>query len=256
MHSRDKDPHSKSPVRAVNFADDMTGLTAVLLVSIHCGYEVFVMPSFELEKYCSIVQEPRITFTNVVPRIILALAKDPIVQHYELSSLRMLTSAAAPLKKDLVEMLYRRLKIPVVQAYGLSETSPGSHNQRWDEWDKGMGSIGRPLPNMEAKIVSIDTGEEAGAEEPGEMWLRGPNVFKGYLNNPEATADALTTDGWFKSGDVGYFDEDGLYFITDRLKELIKYNGFQVAPAGKAKITSCMTKLSRCRARRTSAFSS
>lgn len=144
----------------------------------------------------------------------------------------MLTSAAAPLSKDLVQTMYKRLRIPVIQAYGLSETSPASHYSKWEEWERSMGSIGRPLPNMECKVISVDGGEEVGVGQIGEFWLRGPNVFKGYLNNPAATTESLTPDGWFRTGDVGYFDEDGMYYITDRLKELIKFNGFQVAPAG------------------------
>lgn len=190
------------------------------------------MPSFSLTPFLELVQDQRITFNNVVPRIILALAKDPSVSKYDLSSLKMLVSAAAPLTKDLVDLMYARLKIPVKQAFGLSETSPATHQQEWDEWSLSIGSIGRPAPNLEAKIVNIDTLAELPSNEVGELWVRGPNVFKGYLNNPEATKKSITDDGWFRTGDVGYVDGDGLCFITDRIKELIKYNGFQVAPAG------------------------
>lgn len=144
----------------------------------------------------------------------------------------MLVSAAAPLSKDLVDLMYARLKIPVKQAFGLSETSPASHQQEWEEWNMGIGSVGRPVPNLEAKIVDIKTLYELGPNQVGEMWVRGPNVFKGYLDNPAATKEALTEDGWFRTGDVGYVDERGLFFITDRIKELIKFNGFQIAPAG------------------------
>lgn len=208
------------------------GLTGVLHLSVYRGYEVFVMTAFEIEKFCSVVQEQRITFQNVVPRVILALAKHPIVDKYDLGSIRMMTSAAAPLSKDLTKTMYRRLKIPIVQAYGLSETSPATHYMKWEEWEQKMGSVGRLLPNQECKIVSVEGGKEVDTGEVGEFWLRGPNIFKGYHKNPAATSESITPDGWFKSGDVGYVDEDGLYFITDRLKELIKYNGFQVAPAG------------------------
>lgn len=100
-----------------------------------------------------------------------------------------------------------------------------------------MGSIGRPVANVEAKVVSIDAGTELGPGEVGELWVRGPNMFQGYLNNEAATTEAIALDGWYKTGDVGYVDENGLLYITDRIKELIKYNGFQVAPAGKLKPT-------------------
>ena len=104
--------------------------------------------------------------------------------------------------------------------------------QEWNEWSLGMGSIGRPIANMEAMIVSVDHGTELGTGEVGELWVRGPNMFQGYLSNEAATKESITPDGWYKTGDVGYVDKDGLLFITDRIKELIKYNGFQVAPAG------------------------
>lgn len=210
------------------------GLTGVLHVSVYRGLEVFVMKAFDIEKFCSIIQQHRITFINVVPRIILALAKHPCVDKYDLSSIRMLTSAAAPLSKDLMLTMYRRLKIPIIQAYGLSETSPATHYMPWEEWESGMGSIGRLLPLQECKIVDIESGDEVGPNQTGELWLRGPNVFHGYHKNPTATKDSITPDRWFRTGDIGYVSEDGLYFITDRLKELIKYNGFQVAPAGKS----------------------
>lgn len=229
-------------------ADNLTGLTGVLHMSIYCGWEVFIMPAFEIEDFCRIIQQHRITFISVVPRIILALAKHPVVDKYDLSSLRMLTSAAAPLSKDLVVTMYERLKIPVIQAYGLSETSPGSHYCKWEDWEKGMGSIGQPYPNLKCKVIAIDSGRQVDAGEVGELWLQGPNVFKGYLNNPAATAEALTPTGWFRTGDLGYYNEDGMYFISDRLKEVIKFNGFQVAPAGMS--NGCVTFESRLTARR------
>ncbi|KAK4500821.1 hypothetical protein PRZ48_009013 [Zasmidium cellare] len=207
------------------------GLTGVLHYSLYAGIEVFIQASFSLPTFLNLVQKHRITYNNVVPRIILALAKDPSVANYDLSSLKMLISAAAPLTKDLVDLLYARLKIPVKQAFGLSETSPATHGQLWDEWDLGIGSIGRPVVNVETKIVDISTLAELPANGVGELWVRGPNVFKGYLNNEKATREALTRDGWFRTGDVGYIDERGLCFITDRIKELVKVNGFQVAPA-------------------------
>ncbi|KAF2167482.1 hypothetical protein M409DRAFT_66041 [Zasmidium cellare ATCC 36951] len=207
------------------------GLTGVLHYSLHQGIELFILPTFTLSAFLNLVQTHRITYNNVVPRIILALAKDPSVANYDLSSLKMLVSAAAPLTKDLVDLLYDRLKIPVKQAFGLSETSPGTHQQEWDEWNVGIGSIGRPAPNVETKIVDVGNLSEVDPNEVGELWVRGPNVFKGYLNNEKATREALTSDGWFRTGDVGYVDERGLCFITDRIKELIKFNGFQVAPA-------------------------
>lgn len=175
----------------------------------------------------------------------MLLAKSPIVDNYDLSSLRMVNSGAAPLTKELADSFYGRLKIPVKQAYGLSECSPTTHMLAWGNWRTAIGSVGYLLPNMTAKYVS-EYGEEVPVGQTGELWMKGPNIMMGYLNNPEATANAITPDGYFKSGDIGHQDPDGNFWITDRVKELIKYKGFQVAPAeleglllGHEKVADC-----------------
>jgi 4-coumarate--CoA ligase len=165
-----------------------------------------------------------------VPPVVLLLAKSPVVDKYDLSSLRMLNSGAAPLTGELVDAMYSRLKIPIKQGYGLSETSPTTHTQTWEDWNKTIGSVGTLLPNQEAKYMSPDE-KEVPVGETGEFWIKGPNIFLGYLNNEEGTKNALTEDGYFKTGDVGFQDTNGNFFITDRVKELIKYKGFQVPPA-------------------------
>lgn len=142
----------------------------------------------------------------------------------------MVNSGAAPLTRGLVDAFYTRLKIPVKQGYGLSESSPTTHLVPWGIWDTCIGSVGILLPNMTAKYVGED-GEELPAGQTGELWIKGPNVMMGYLNNPTATANSTTSDGYFKTGDVGYQDPAGNFWITDRVKELIKYKGFQVPPA-------------------------
>lgn len=189
-----------------------------------------VMPKFDLEAFLRNIQTHRITFVYAVPPVILLLAKHPLVSKYNLSSVRMINSGAAPLTKDLVDAVYARLKLPIKQGYGLSETSPTTHTQPWGEWNKTIGSVGRMLPNQTAKYMAADD-TEVPVGQTGELWIKGPNVFLGYLNNPEGTANALTDDGYFKTGDVGHQDEHGNFFITDRVKELIKYKGFQVPPA-------------------------
>ncbi|KAL8713619.1 MAG: hypothetical protein Q9220_002481 [cf. Caloplaca sp. 1 TL-2023] len=206
------------------------GLTCLMHQAIFSGFTLIVMPQFSIEKFCATVQKLRITFAYIVPPIVLLLSKDPVVEQYDLSSLRMMNSGAAPLTHELVDAMYKRIKCPVKQGYGLSETSPTTHNQPWEDWNKTVGSVGRLLPNQIAKFMSPEEIEVA-AGEVGELWIKGPNIFKGYLNNPEGTANALTEDGFFKTGDVGYQDRDGNFFITDRVKELIKYKGFQVPPA-------------------------
>jgi 4-coumarate--CoA ligase len=188
------------------------------------------MPKFDLEDFCKFIQELKITFAYVVPPVVLLLGKHPVVSKYDLSSIRMMNSGAAPLTKELVETVHDRLKVPVKQGYGLSETSPTTHTQPWEDWNKTIGSVGKLLPYQTAKYMSANE-KEMPVGEVGELWIKGPNVFKGYLNNPDGTAHALTSDGYFKTGDVGFQDSNGNFYITDRVKELIKYKGFQVPPA-------------------------
>lgn len=212
-----------------------TGLNVLLHQTAYAGYQLVVMQKFDIEKWCSHVQNYRITFSYVVPPVILLLGKHPVVDKYDLSSLRMMNSGAAPLTEDLVEAVYARIKTGIKQGYGLSETSPTTHTQPWSEWRSSVGSVGKLLPNLEAKYMTMpeDGSEprEVALGEVGELSLRGENVFLGYHNNDAATADCLSADGWFRTGDVGYQDAQGNFFITDRVKELIKYKGFQVAPA-------------------------
>lgn len=188
------------------------------------------MPKFDLEKFLSLIQYHKITYVYAVPPVILLLAKHALVEKYDLSSLRIVNSGAAPLTRDLVDAVYARLKLPVKQGYGLSETSPTTHVQSWKDWNRTIGSVGRLLSNQTAKYINAEE-KEVPAGETGELWIKGPNVFLGYLNNEAGTKNALTSDGYFKTGDVGHQDAEGNFYITDRVKELIKYKGFQVPPA-------------------------
>jgi len=194
------------------------------------GSRCVVMPKFDIEEWCRIVQDEKITFAYVVPPVVLLLSKHPAVDKYDLSSLRMMSSGAAPLTREIVEAAHKRTNLKVKQGYGLSETSPATHMQQWDDWQRHIGAVGQMLPNQTAKFMSPEE-TEVPVGEVGELWIKGPNIFKGYLNNPEGTANALTDDDYFKTGDVGYLDKEGNFYITDRVKELIKYKGFQVPPA-------------------------
>jgi 4-coumarate--CoA ligase len=188
------------------------------------------MAKFEIERFCQIIEKYKISFAYLVPPILLLLAKHPVVSKYNLSTLRMVNSGAAPLTRELIDAANRRMTLPVKQGYGLSETSPTTHSQPWPDWNKTVGSVGKLLPNMTAKYLD-ETGAEVPVGQTGELALKGPNVFKGYLNKPDLTKSAFTDDGYFKTGDIGHQDKDGNFFVTDRVKELIKYKGFQVAPA-------------------------
>ncbi|KAJ8116859.1 hypothetical protein OPT61_g1804 [Boeremia exigua] len=205
------------------------GIAALILLPLYKGITTYIMQRFDLKVFCNIVHKDRITFAYIVPPVALALAKSPVVDEYDLTSLRMLHSSAAPTAKDIIEAIYRRFEVPTRQGYGLSEASPGVCSQTAESWNKPIGSSGRLAPSMSLKIVQ--DGKEMPHGKEGELWIRGPNIFKGYYNNPTATAEAVDADGWYRTGDIGYVDEHDNIFITDRLKELIKYNGFQVPPA-------------------------
>jgi 4-coumarate--CoA ligase len=197
---------------------------------IYRGIKVVVVPSFTPEVFLQVLQDHKVTGAFLVPPILIFISKHPMVDNYNLTNLRWIVSAAAPLSKNLVRDVHKRLKIPVKQAYGMTETSPATHAQLNNDWHSSIGSVGKLLPNLEAKYVSED-GTVLPKGSVGEIWVKGPNVFPGYLNNPAATAKSLTSDGYYKTGDIGYEDAEGNFFITDRLKELIKYKGFQVPPA-------------------------
>jgi 4-coumarate--CoA ligase len=219
------------------------GLTKVIHNPLYNGTTTIIQARFEIEKWCALVQKHAITFSYIVPPIVLQLCKHPAVPKYDLSSIRMTNSGAAPLTSEVIAACFKRTGIRVKQGYGMSETSPSCFNQRFDNWNLAMGSNGQLLPNLEAMFCAPDDdlGQQQTHNPPtpkplpigqtGELWIRGPNVFLGYHNNAAATAAALTRDGWYRSGDLGYVDPQGNLFITDRVKELIKYKGFQVAPA-------------------------
>ncbi|CAG8775304.1 13406_t:CDS:2, partial [Acaulospora morrowiae] len=160
----------------------------------------------------------KVNYAHLVPPILLLLVKSPIVKEYDLSSLRMVTSSAAPLSTRLVTDIFEIYNIHVKQGYGLTEASPLI--TLVDEKNIVQGIMRFDI--LKAKIISED-GKELGCNEPGELCIRGPNVMKGYLNNKEATDSSFDKDGFFHTGDVVTIDSQGNLFIVDRVKELIKY---------------------------------
>ncbi|OAA67279.1 phenylacetyl-ligase [Niveomyces insectorum RCEF 264] len=223
------------------------GLTCCIMFFAYMGWELVIMQRFDMERACQLIEKYRLTFAFVPPPVVLAFSKHPVVDKYDLTSMRSMNSGAAPLTPELALAVWDRLKIGVKQGYGLSETSPTATVQTPDEWGKFMGSVGKLLPNMEAKIVDPaynddnddndddDDGNNNPREvpdgQPGELWLKGPSVFQGYLNRPDETRAATSRCGFFKTGDIFVRDKHGNYYCVDRLKELIKYKGFQVPPA-------------------------
>ena len=207
------------------------GLVVIMNVPLPQGAMVVTMPRFDLREFLRVIQDYRITRAFVVPPIIVALAKQPMVDEFDLSSLEFMHSGAAPLSAELELACGKRLGCRMTQGYGLTETSPVTHAVGDKLAGQMPGSIGPLVPNTECRIVDVATGEEAPDGEPGELLIRGPQVMKGYFDNPQATALAIEPDGWLHTGDVARVEPDGSTRIVDRIKELIKYNGYQIAPA-------------------------
>jgi acyl-CoA synthetase (AMP-forming)/AMP-acid ligase II len=207
------------------------GMTVIMAAALYKGATIVTMPRFDLEQFLQTLQNYSVTWAYLVPPIVLALAKHPLVDKYDLSKIKSILSGAAPLGKEVTQACADRLNCLVRQGYGLTETSPVTHFTPNDPAKIKLGSIGPVLPMTECKIIDYNTDAELGPNQEGELWMRGPQVMKGYLNHPQATAASINSEGWFRSGDIGYADEDGYFYIVDRLKELIKYKGLQVAPA-------------------------
>ena len=205
------------------------GMQVLMNFFLSRGSTIVTVPRFDLQQCLELIQQHRITRLFAVPPIVLALAKHPLVDQYDLSSLRQVFSGAAPLGAELAQEASNRINCEVVQGYGMTEMSPVSHVTRMGGFKPG--TCGVTVANTECRIVDAEGGEDQGVGAVGELWVRGPQVMKGYLNNPEATAETIDADGWLHTGDVAFIDEDGHMTIVDRVKELIKYKGFQVAPA-------------------------
>ena len=204
------------------------GMNVLMNMYLSHGAAMVTMPRFDLEALLTHIQTHRVRSLLVAPPVAIALAKHPMVDKFDLSSLEFVVSAAAPLGPDMADALSQRLGCVATQGYGMTEMSPISHMMPHRK--AKPGSVGPTSPNTETRIVDPATGANQGQGQEGEVWVRGPQVMLGYLNNPEATAKTMDGD-WLKTGDLGMMDEDGFLFIKDRLKELIKVKGFQVAPA-------------------------
>jgi acyl-CoA synthetase (AMP-forming)/AMP-acid ligase II len=207
------------------------GMVVILNMGLFSGATIVTMPRFELEQFLLVMQDYAIERAYIVPPIVLALAKHPAVDKYDLSKLRVIFSGAAPLGEEVARACAERLGCLIKQGYGMTEASPVTHMSPTDPEMKKLGAVGVCVPNTECKVVDVATGEELGYNQEGEIRIRGPQVMRGYLNRPDATDITITRDGWLLTGDIGYVDEGGFFHIVDRVKELIKYKGLQVAPA-------------------------
>jgi acyl-CoA synthetase (AMP-forming)/AMP-acid ligase II len=218
------------------------GLTVLLNAALHVRARLVVMPSFDLGEFLGNIQNHKCTIVFIAPPVAVALAKHPLIDEYDPSSLNIVMSGAAPLDADLGHAVAERLGCRVVQGYGMSELSPVSHITPFDGGVRNMGmvaplsSVGWTVSNAASKLIHPDTGSEIeppadGLSETGELWFKGPNVMAGYLGNDQATRETIDGEGWLHTGDLAQVDACGCVYIVDRLKELIKYKGYQVPPA-------------------------
>ncbi|GMI81111.1 4-coumarate:CoA ligase 2 [Hibiscus trionum] len=227
--------HERDVVLCVLPLFHIYSLNSVLLCSLRVGAAILIMQKFEIVTLMELVQKYKVTIAPFVPPIVLAIAKTPDVDKYDLSSIRMVMSGAAPMGKELEDAVRARLpNAKLGQGYGMTEAGPVlAMNLAFakEPRETKSGACGTVVRNAEMKIVDPETGASLPRNQSGEICIRGSQIMKGYLNDPEATERTIDKDGWLHTGDIGYIDEDDELFIVDRLKELIKYKGFQVAPA-------------------------
>ncbi|RHW23902.1 4-coumarate--CoA ligase family protein [Nocardioides immobilis] len=224
-------PSDHSNLMAVIPFFHIAGLNGIMNLGLYERGTLVTLPRFQLAAFLGAIEQFRITYTVIVPPIAVALMNSPLVDSHDLGSLELVDCVAAPLDTSLAEQLQERLGATVIQGYGLTESSPCTHGIPVERPDIDRGTIGVLMPSVEARIVDPETGNDVAPGERGELWCRGPNIMRGYLNNPIATANAVDQDGFLHTGDIVTVDADGVFRVVDRLKELIKYKGYQVAPA-------------------------
>ena len=205
------------------------GFTCTMLAGLANGRKLVTLPRFEPESFLQAIETHRVNRMSVSPPLVQFLALHPMVDNFDLSSIRSISCGAAPLSLPLELKVCERLKCKLVQGFGMTEASGVIALNHLDR--VRPGSCGQLLPATQARVVDPETGTDQGRGSTGEIWFRGPQALTGYLGNPAATSQLITADGWIRTGDLGYFDVDGYLFVTDRLKELIKVKGFQVPPA-------------------------
>jgi acyl-CoA synthetase (AMP-forming)/AMP-acid ligase II len=236
-----QDLHPDDVVLAIMPFFHIYGMTVLLNAALQVRARLVIMSGFDLEQFLGNIANHKCTVAYIAPPVAVALAKHPLVDSYDLSSLRAILSAAAPLDEDLGHAVSDRLGCRVLQGYGMTELSPASHLTPLDGGARLIGSVapvgavGWTVSNAVSKLIDATTGNEIdipseGLSETGELWFKGPNVMAGYLGNEEATRETID-DGWLRTGDLARVDATGCVYIVDRLKELIKYKGYQVPPA-------------------------
>ena len=208
------------------------GMNVMMNPCIAIGSSQVLMGRFDMDDFLGLLEKHSVTAVYTVPPVLVGLAQYPGVKDHDLSALRFMVIGAAPLSEELQTRVQEVTGVPVLQAYGMTETSPYTNVDFAEPSRARPGSVGPPAADTEQKIVDVETGAvELPVGEDGELLMRGPQIMKGYFDDPQATADTLTEDGWLHTGDIARMDSDGYVWIVDRKKELIKYKGFQVPPA-------------------------
>ncbi|KAM4113244.1 hypothetical protein ACJW30_05G205500 [Castanea mollissima] len=227
--------HSEDVILCVLPLFHIYSLNSVLLCGLRVGAAILIMQKFEIGSLLELIQKHKVSVMPIVPPIVLSISKSPDLHKYDLSSIRMLKSGGAPLGKELEEAF--RAKFPNAkfgQGYGMTEAGPVLSMClafAKEPFEVKSGACGTVVRNAEMKIVDPETGASLPHNQRGEICIRGDQIMKGYINDPEATARTIDKEGWLHTGDIGLIDDEDELFIVDRLKELIKYKGFQVAPA-------------------------
>lgn len=207
------------------------GLHTVANIGLRQGATIVTVPRYDLDQFLQALEHYQVSIAPLVPPLVLALSRAPQLSDHDLSALRLIHCGAATLADSIARACSERLNVDIRYGYGMTEVSPLSHASLKDPKTHRPGAVGFCLPNTECKIVDYTNGQELAANQEGEICVRGPQVMKGYLGNPQATAELIDDEGWLRTGDIGYCDDEGRLFVVDRLKELIKTNGRQVPPA-------------------------
>ncbi|XP_025157251.1 4-coumarate--CoA ligase 1 [Harpegnathos saltator] len=204
----------------------------ILLVRLITGNTSIIFSHFDEELFLQCIEKYRIENLILVPPLMVFLAKHPLVDKYDLSSVKVIACGAAPLSEEIYEAVTKRLNVPVIkQGYGLTETTL---SVLWSTGDKAKPGSFMLAPGMSAKIIPLgefETDKTLGPNCRGELCFKGDLIMKGYCNDEESTRATIDKDGWLHTGDVGYYDKERYFYIVDRVKELIKYKGYQVPPA-------------------------
>ncbi|WP_287157421.1 long-chain fatty acid--CoA ligase [Chloroflexus sp.] len=208
------------------------GMTVAMIYSIHMGAEIVIVPSPRpIDNVMNVIQRERCTLFPGVPAMYIGIVNHPKVNEYNLRSVKECISGSAPLPMEVQEKFGQLTGGRLVEGFGMTEASPVTHcNPVFGE--RRAGSIGIPVPDTEAKVINLDTGQEIepGSDETGELCVRGPQVMKGYWQRPEETAQTIDADGWLHTGDIARVDKDGYFYIVDRKKDMINVGGLKVLP--------------------------